>query len=220
MHPHYKSGLFFSFSSNNRRWRKKKYKTTTSPAVLLSYDWQNGSIPLVEDWRDWRNVGTLVFYTSLAAALLYSWINRKVSLSLSACYTYLVLYLLRPSAGAIALFGFPLTCHYAPISSPFDFFSYILGLSVLSPRPMLSPSCVVLYRRRPFRLDVTSQQASTHRRLGPAAAPSPSIHVNSRNRQRLMALREHFLSLSYFSIAFSYALVFTVFWVRRLPSEK
>jgi hypothetical protein len=51
---------------------------------LLSYDWQNGSIPLVEDWRDWRNVGTLVFYTSLTAALLYSWINRKVSLS-SVC---------------------------------------------------------------------------------------------------------------------------------------
>jgi hypothetical protein len=49
-------------------------------AVLLSYDWQNGSIPLVEDWRDWRNVATLVFYTSLAAALVYSWINRKVSL--------------------------------------------------------------------------------------------------------------------------------------------
>lgn len=135
---------------------------------------------------------------------------QSESLSLSACYTYLVLYLLRPSAGAIALFGFPLTCHYAPISSPFDFFSYILGLSVLSPRPMLSPSCVVLYRRRPFRLDVMSQQASTHRRLGPAAPPSPSIHVSSRNRQRLMALREHFLSLSYFSIAFSYALVFTV----------
>ncbi|XP_057381513.1 protein O-mannosyl-transferase TMTC1-like [Daphnia carinata] len=45
--------------------------------VLLSYDWQNGSIPLVEDWRDWRNVGTLLFYTSLAAALVYSWLNRK-----------------------------------------------------------------------------------------------------------------------------------------------
>ena len=47
--------------------------------MLLSYDWQNGSIPLVEDWRDWRNAGTLFFYTSLAAALVYSWLNRKVS---------------------------------------------------------------------------------------------------------------------------------------------
>lgn len=48
-------------------------------AVLLSYDWQNGSIPLVEDWRDWRNAGTFIFYTSLAVALVYSWLNRKVS---------------------------------------------------------------------------------------------------------------------------------------------
>ncbi|KAI9552752.1 putative transmembrane and TPR repeat-containing protein 1-like [Daphnia sinensis] len=45
--------------------------------VLLSYDWQNGSIPLVEDWRDWRNVGTLFFYTSLAVTLVYAWLNRK-----------------------------------------------------------------------------------------------------------------------------------------------
>ena len=49
--------------------------------VFLSYDWQNGSIPLVEDWRDWRNVGTLVFYMSLVAVLIFSWLNRKVSIT-------------------------------------------------------------------------------------------------------------------------------------------
>lgn len=111
------------------------------PAVLLSYDWQNGSIPLVEDWRDWRNVGTLVFYTSLAAALVYSWINRKVSLLqhlFSAPFA-------RPSH-AIML---------PSLSSPFDFFwpgqlGWELGLG--------------RYRRRPFH-NVLGAGEHSHRRV-------------------------------------------------------
>lgn len=97
-------------------------------AVLLSYDWQNGSIPLVEDWRDWRNVATLVFYTSLAATLVYSWINRKVSL-IAKTLIYCLLHLLDQQH---------MPHYYASISfsSPFDFFW-----------PGQLPG---RYRRRPF----------------------------------------------------------------------
>jgi len=49
--------------------------------VLLSYDWQNGSIPLVEDWWDLRNAASLLLYASLLAAVLYSWLRRQVSFS-------------------------------------------------------------------------------------------------------------------------------------------
>ena len=47
--------------------------------VALSYDWQNGSIPLVQHWTEWRNVASILFYSSLALAVAYSWLRRKVS---------------------------------------------------------------------------------------------------------------------------------------------
>ena len=47
--------------------------------VLLSYDWQNGSIPLVEDFSDVRNAASFFFYALMAASWLYAWTTRKVS---------------------------------------------------------------------------------------------------------------------------------------------
>jgi len=52
--------------------------------IRLSYDYTNGSIPLIEHYGDWRNAATLLFYTVLLGALLYSWIQRKVPIDESA----------------------------------------------------------------------------------------------------------------------------------------
>ena len=60
--------------------------------VELSYDWQNGSIPLVQHWMEWRNVASILFYSSLASAVAYSWLRRKVSPS--RLFTLLFLFLL------------------------------------------------------------------------------------------------------------------------------
>jgi len=51
--------------------------------VLLSYDWQNGSIPLVEDFSDVRNAASLLFYTVMAGAWLHAWTTRKRSILFS-----------------------------------------------------------------------------------------------------------------------------------------
>ena len=47
--------------------------------VLLSYDWQNGSIPLVEEFSDVRNAASFLFYAVMAASWLYAWSSRNVS---------------------------------------------------------------------------------------------------------------------------------------------
>jgi len=48
--------------------------------VLLSYDWQNGSIPLVHDFSDVRNAVSLLFYALMATSGLYAWTTRKHSI--------------------------------------------------------------------------------------------------------------------------------------------
>ena len=60
--------------------------------VALSYDWQNGSITLVQHWMEWRNVASILFYSSLASAVAYSWLRSKVSPS--RLFTLLFLFLL------------------------------------------------------------------------------------------------------------------------------
>ena len=47
--------------------------------VLLSYDWQNGSIPLVENFGDWRNAASVLFYGALLLTAAHSWLHRKVN---------------------------------------------------------------------------------------------------------------------------------------------
>lgn len=117
---------------------------------MLSYDWQNGSIPLVEDWRDWRNVGTLVFYTSLAVALLYSWINRKVSLSPLCVYTYFVLYLLRPSAGHRLLIPFNMPLCFLSRQHPLTFL--FLASQFFSPYALTRCTCTSVSTQCSIRL--------------------------------------------------------------------
>ena len=46
------------------------------PATLC-YDWQMGSIPLVEGVGDWRNIGTLLFFVYLVALSLFSVIGNS-----------------------------------------------------------------------------------------------------------------------------------------------
>lgn len=46
------------------------------PATLC-YDWQMGSIPLVEGVGDWRNIGTLLFFVYLVALSVSSVIGNS-----------------------------------------------------------------------------------------------------------------------------------------------
>ena len=47
--------------------------------IHLSYDYTNGSIPLIEHFADWRNGASLLFYTALIGTVAYAWIRRKVN---------------------------------------------------------------------------------------------------------------------------------------------
>ena len=74
---------FFSLSVGTGRVLTLLYLPVFNMGLLLapirlSYDYTNGSIPLIEHYGDWRNAATLLFYTVLLGALLYSWIQRKV----------------------------------------------------------------------------------------------------------------------------------------------
>lgn len=57
-----------------------------SPSVL-SYDWQMGSIPLVESLLDYRNIATAMFVV-VAALLAYSaLLSNKINVSVGTCHS-------------------------------------------------------------------------------------------------------------------------------------
>lgn len=68
--------------------------------MTLSYDWQMGSIPLVETIRDSRNFATFFFYITLFALVRKDFNSRKVTnyqfknayqvLKLFCCYLALI----------------------------------------------------------------------------------------------------------------------------------
>jgi len=44
--------------------------------IWLSYDWQTGSIPLIEQWSDSRNLLTFIFYLSLVSVVALSFLKK------------------------------------------------------------------------------------------------------------------------------------------------
>ncbi|XP_054720801.1 protein O-mannosyl-transferase TMTC1-like [Uloborus diversus] len=77
--------------------------------LTLSYDWQMGSIPMVESLYDWRNVATVSYLISLAALFLAALLKpgvqgierRRVCLSLS-----LMIFSFLPASNLLVTVGF------------------------------------------------------------------------------------------------------------------
>jgi len=57
--------------------------------VSLSYDWQMGSVPLVESFLDWRNITTLVLFLAL---IIITWLlmNEKLPVIISSLSSFVI----------------------------------------------------------------------------------------------------------------------------------
>ncbi|CAG7718642.1 unnamed protein product [Allacma fusca] len=59
--------------------------------ISLNYDWQMGSIPLVDKWTDIRNIPCLVFYTTLSWTVVYLGFKSKTRRDVVVALSFLII---------------------------------------------------------------------------------------------------------------------------------